>query len=214
MLTHARQLVRYLEHHHSLSSYTARDAKLTSLTHSGLGIEANGKAYTIPFEPPMKSFSEARERVVKLDNDAISALGRSDITIREYRFARGVQFVIMISVLAGFFSFSYRDMFRPGNWIYEVFWGNFPRFSAFLYEWAYVALALMVLIHGVEAIVMASGRLRKHSVPAGSGVWWKWATSAYCEGYGAFARYVICLLEKSLQIWICGLANCATGSTT
>ena len=47
----------------------------------------------------------------------------------------------------------------------------------------------MVAIHAVESGVMAEGRLRRHTVPVGGKLWWKWMASTFLEGAGAMARF-------------------------
>ena len=50
-------------------------------------------------------------------------------------------------------------------------------------------IALPVVgIHAVEAYLLATTRLRKYNVEAGSSLWRKWVASCALEGFGAFQR--------------------------
>ena len=73
-----------MENYHHVSSWTAYDAKISDITLEKLTFSCAGKTYVTPFNPPMTSYREARERVVEMDKECVSALGRSDITISQY----------------------------------------------------------------------------------------------------------------------------------
>lgn len=47
----------------------------------------------------------------------------------------------------------------------------------------------LLVLHMTEAVWMARRRLRKHSVPTFSRLWWKWFLSTFVEGVGAFIRF-------------------------
>ncbi|KAL8865997.1 MAG: hypothetical protein Q9174_006564, partial [Haloplaca sp. 1 TL-2023] len=47
----------------------------------------------------------------------------------------------------------------------------------------------IVALHGSEAIYMEQTRLKKHTVPRLSSLWWKWIGSTFIEGKGAFIRF-------------------------
>ncbi|KAL8626103.1 hypothetical protein Q9189_008215 [Teloschistes chrysophthalmus] len=81
---HQDSLIRYLEHFCHLSSFSAANAKLESLTLGSLSISSRlGRIHLIPIQPPMASWSEARTRFAALDGEAVKGLGRSDITVKE-----------------------------------------------------------------------------------------------------------------------------------
>jgi hypothetical protein len=48
---------------------------MTDIDLNGIKISYGGKSTLIPFDPPLKSLREARERLVQMDKDALSALG-------------------------------------------------------------------------------------------------------------------------------------------
>ncbi|KKY13659.1 putative integral membrane [Diplodia seriata] len=159
------QIARYLEHYCNVSSFAARRARLTDLSLGSMSIGAAGKNFTIPLEPPMQSWREARERVIQMDRDCLAGLGRSDITVRQYTRPRGAHAVIFV-VCALTYS---------------------PGFAAFVARVQPLVLALMIAIHVVEASIMAR-RLQRHNVAQLSGLWWQWVASSFIEGFGALQR--------------------------
>src|SRR5438046_6159284 len=82
---HQAELSHYLRHYSHLSRSAARSPKLTDISLDSITIIAtNGSTYSIALTPPMASLSEARNRLIKMDQDARSALGISDIRVSEY----------------------------------------------------------------------------------------------------------------------------------
>lgn len=161
---------------------------MTSISNDSLTIVASGNRYVIPFDPPMKSLHEARDRVVAMDAEATKALNRSDITIKEYVPPNAIQSVILGGVLLGFFAFLYAAQFQPGHVIYGLFWRHLPGLAALVHRNAALALVAMVVIHGGEAIAIHYTKLKKHSVPVGSTLWYKWIVSTFFEGISCFIR--------------------------
>ena len=109
---HQDSLIRYLEHFHCVSSFSARNAHLEDITFSSLTIKSSGRNYTIPIKPPMTAWSEARPRVVAMDAEAVEALARSNITVKKYVKPYGFMLVVYIACLLTFIGFSRRANFR------------------------------------------------------------------------------------------------------
>lgn len=178
-----------MEFYKDLSSFAARDARLESMQLDSLAIRCGGKLYTIPLSPPLASLKEARERVVQMDQDAIRGLDRSEITVKEYRRPRGLHAVVFGLCLFTYIAFSRRQNVLPGSPIYDYLLKYSPG-SGYFASIQPALITLMVGIHVAEAAVMV-GRLRKHSVPLLSWLWWTWTISTFVEGYGAFQRYAL-----------------------
>ncbi|KAK4985851.1 hypothetical protein LTR66_008049 [Elasticomyces elasticus] len=192
---HHDSVIRYLEHYHKLPSYSAFDGKISGITLSDLELRCRGSTYKIPFDPPMQSYREARERVVKMDQDAVAALGRSDLTVKEFLPPYGLYAVVFVVVLTTFIAFSTRSNFAPGSVL-----GRFvPRFASFCWTVQPFVLYFMLFMHTAEATTMARGRLRKHSVNVRTGAWWKWVGSTFIEGVWAFRRFDEMIKQKRIE---------------
>ena len=187
---HQDSLVRYLEHFCSLPSSAARNAKLDNVTlNSFTVLSTNGSAHIVQIQPPMASLSEARSRAVAMDAEAIKSLQRSDITVKRYVRPHGWTTVVFMLSVLGFLWFSRRSNFLPGSMLYDNLLQYMPRYAKLCYKYQPLAIIAMDVIHGTEATYMAVGRLRRHSVPTFSRLWWTWVASTFIEGYGAFTRF-------------------------
>ena len=187
---HQDSLVRYLEHFCSLSSSVARNAKLDNITIKSFTVlSTNGSAHIIPIQPPMASLSEARSRAVAMDAEAIRSLQRSDITVKRYVRPYGWTTVVFMLSVLGFLWFSRRSNFIPGSVLYDNMLKYMPRFAELCYNYQPLAIITMDVVHGTEATYMAFSRLRRHSVPTFSRLWWTWVGSTFIEGFGAFTRF-------------------------
>ena len=186
---HQDSLVLYLQAYCHVSAKDAKSAQLEDISLSDLVISADGVRYSVPIDPPMKSLSETRSRVVAMYRDSLQRLGFSDIPIKEYRAPRGHHLVIFTVCLATYIGFAQRSNFLPGSIIYESLGlGKVPSFTQFCYDIQPLLLPGMVGIHLLEAGLLAVVRLRPHRVPFLSGVWFAWMASTFIEGFGAFQR--------------------------
>src|SRR6266498_4489490 len=81
---HSSSLTRYLEYYGKLPS--PKYAQLEEITLSHMIISSNGghNQNLIPFNPPMFSYLEARDRLVAMDKVSLEGLGRSDIEVKDY----------------------------------------------------------------------------------------------------------------------------------
>ncbi|CAI7584747.1 unnamed protein product [Penicillium palitans] len=170
---HQDSLRLFLQAYCGITSTQAKNAELEELSTSNLIITAHGTRYSVPIEPPMKNYSEARSRMVAMHKESLKRLGRSEITLTEYRAPRGIHAVIFVLNL------------QPGSDLYEylglhrVPW--FPRLVC-------ITQPLVVAIHIIETIALIVTQLKPLNVPVLSGLWWKWVASCFVEGYGSFAR--------------------------
>lgn len=186
---HQDSLVRYLEHFCHLSSFSARHAKLENVTFDSLSISSStGKVQLVPIQPAMTTWSEARTRFAEIDAQAVAGLGRSSITVKRYERPRGFMAVVFVACCLTYIVFPQRSNFQAGSLLYDIMLYRVDKFAKFCY---YVQPFIMSLslLHVTEAIWMARGRLRKHSVPTFSRLWWQWFLSNAVEGVGAFIRF-------------------------
>ncbi len=187
---HHDSLVRFLEHYAHVSAYSARKAKLAEFQLDSLTIvSSNGRPHVIHIAPPLKSFSKARERMVAMDQETLRGLGRSNVTVKEYIPPNSVLGIAtFVSAGTTMLCFSRRSNFLPGSLLYAFILSYVPRYAQFCYDIQPWLFYVVVTIHLCEATWMARTRLRKHSVPMLSGLWWKWVLSTFIDGVGSFWR--------------------------
>ncbi len=204
---HRDSLIRFLEHKHSLSSASASTAHLADIELSWMLITFRSPSFLpifttrvlVDFEPPLQSYKEVRERLVNMDKDAIEALGRDDITVKEYKRPRGFHTVVFTAVILTVAVFWTSRNFKPGSTLHDNFLYGSPNITWFLRTVQPIVFWIIVTLHPVEALWMDRTRLRKHSVPRLSGLWWKWMLSTLVEGVGAFQRLDAMVMKKRLD---------------
>lgn len=183
---HHDSIVRYLQHYNNLSSPTAYDGKMLDMDLSSLTLSCHGKTYRTPLDPPMKSYREARERVVELDKECRKALGQSDVAVKAYIPPKGPGVVVFLVILATFISYSQRWWFGKGQIVESILGSSFARFSWTIQP---KLLGFMVIVHGIEMIYLAAIKLKHHSVNIRSPAWWLWTASTFVEGQFAYKRF-------------------------
>ena len=194
---HQDSLVRYLEHFCHLSSFSARHAKLSDITFDNLVISTEaGRTHTVPIRPSMTSWSEARPRVVAMDAEAVAGLKRSNITIKEYEKPTWFTSLVIFIVIVNLIVFPRRKNFLPGSLVYDYALVYVPEFARFCLRVRPTVLSLIIGLHSAETWYMHTSKLRKHTVPTFSILWWKWMVSVLLEGYGALSRFNGLLAEE------------------
>ncbi|KAI5195028.1 hypothetical protein E4T39_08397 [Aureobasidium subglaciale] len=193
---HHDSVVRYLEHYHHLPGYQAWTGKITDASLDHIAFECAGLKYRTPLEPPMTSFREARERLVQMDKECVEALGRSDITVKEFLPPKGPYLVGFIIVLTTFVAFSSRSNFEQGSFVSGLAPEPFARFCWKIQPYIWYG---MLVIHTAETISMARGRLRKHNVNIRSQTWWLWLATTFIEGVGSYNRFDNMIRKKRAE---------------
>jgi hypothetical protein len=188
---HQSSLSLYLQHYLSLSPSLAANPKLTSISLSSLTLQTtDGRTHSIPFNPPMTSYAEARARSVAMDKESRAGLGLSTIKITSYIPPTSpFHLTIAFLVLSAYTTFLTYNRITPGTFLYDRILPFFPGGSG-VFLWISRTIALPVLaIHVTETVVMERTRLRKYNVERWSGVWWKWMVGTFVEGFGSFQRF-------------------------
>ena len=198
---HSDSLIRYLRHYRSVSSFSARNARLKSITLNGFTISCSTypsqeSHYTIPIEPPLNSWAEARARLVEMDREACKGLGCSNITVKKYAAPKGFMAVVFGACVWTFLTFSRRSNFLPGSPYYDLLLRYVPWFC---YSIQPFLITILLALHSAEAIHLAITRLNKHTVPMFGGLWWQWITSDLIEGVGALTRFDRIVEEERLR---------------
>lgn len=193
---HQDLLPLFLEVYCLVPRSAAQSAQMEDVSLSELVIRANRTRYRIPFEPPLSSLDDVRQRVIDMRDHCIQTLGLSDIVVREYRPPTGSHAVLFTVCLATFIAFSRRSNFLPGSTLYSVALSHVPRFAAFCYTIQPLLITTMTAIHLAEAIHLAIKRLRPHRVPLFSWLWWAWVVDDFIEGVGALMRFDALVREE------------------
>lgn len=193
-------MIRYAQHYCHTSSFAARNARILDVSLDSLVLDADGTRHRIPLEPPMESWRDARERMVKMDREATVALSKSDITIKEYRSPKGFQAVVFVAGLLTFALLSRRQNCYPGSFIHDNLLRYVPAFATFTAKVRPWVLYPMLAIHIAEAVTMARSRLDKHTVPMLSRLWFTWTISTLIEGVGSFWRYLLFVIVLYMSI--------------
>ncbi len=187
---HQDSLVRYLEHFCHLSSSAARHAKLDDIAFDRLVVSTHGgSTHVIPIQPAMTSWSEARPRVVAMDSEAVAGLNRSNITVKKYLKPTGFWLLLSCLVVYVLIVFPRRENLLPGSWFYDNILVYTPRYARLCLALRGFSLLSIFTLHPLETLYMHTSKLRKHTVPTFSALWWKWVASTLLEGVGAIARF-------------------------
>lgn len=164
---------------------------------SSLTLSCGGTAYRLPLDPPLKSYREARERVVEMDKECRKALGQSDVTVKSFIPPRGAsQLIPFLIILATFVAYSQRWWFAPGEIISRILGSGFARFSWIIQP---KLLGFLIVVHGGEALYFAAVKLAHHAVNMRSSAFWLWTASTFIEGqftYKRFDAHVKAMREK------------------
>ncbi|KAF2203874.1 hypothetical protein GQ43DRAFT_461221 [Delitschia confertaspora ATCC 74209] len=185
---HHDSVRRYIEHHFSASSYSVSDAKMTDISLDHLMLSYSGHKVTLPLSPPMSSLREARERLVQMDKDAIAALGRHPVTLKEYISPYGAYLANFTICLCTYIAFRRQGNFHPGSLLYDNLLVHLPpAFVAFIAKIQPILFPTMCAIHAIECALMAR-KLERHSVLLFSNVWLAWMLSCFVEGITSFKR--------------------------
>lgn len=123
---HKDSISDYAQFYARLPEPVARTATLTDMSFDHLTLSvtsprngAKGTVY-IALNPPMKSFSESRERLIVMAAEALEGLGRSKYVVKEFRHLSLVDSLVAGAVLSGYWAFWNGDVqFAEGGFLRE-----------------------------------------------------------------------------------------------
>lgn len=196
---HRFSLSLYLQVYNAVPANDAKSAHLEDITFNDLLITAAGTRYTVPIDPPMQSFADARSRVVAMHKECLEKKGLSDIMITGYRAPRGGHAVAFALCASVYILFSRRANFLPGSLVYDSLMHKVPTLAAYCHDFQPLAFFGFLGIHLMESGLLALTRLRKHRVPFMSGVWFAWVISTVVEGMTAWQRIDWMVKEKRAE---------------
>jgi hypothetical protein len=199
---HQISLSYYLRYYKQLSSREARLPTLSDISFESMTITAvDGRTYTVPFDPPMKSFAEARTRVVDMDRECREALDISNVRITEYEPPRKPAHIVVFGLcVMAFTFFATKDRIVPGTWFYDNVLPWFPGGPEWFHWTVKIVGPLTLAIHTFETWNLDRTRLRKYGVERGSALWFKWILSCYIEGFGCYQRIDATVKRKKLEL--------------
>jgi hypothetical protein len=181
----AGQVRRYLEAYSDLSVFQTRDAKMTDITLNEMKFMCNGQQHTIAFDPPMKSFRDARERSVQLDKDALTILGRSDLAVDRYvpPTVKTGHLINFSTCFLCYLFLPFPSNWQPGSLLYDTVLHYIPWFANFVALIGWWIFVLIILpVHTLEAGLMARRLRIRHGLTPFDGMWWAWTGSCFVEG--------------------------------
>lgn len=187
---HSLSLSYYLRHYAQLSASQARKPSMLDISFDSMTLQtAAGKKHTIPINPPMNSWADARLRAVDMDREAREGLGIDSIRITAYEPPKTPFHIFVFTTCACVvIIFTASSKIVPGTMFYDEVLPYFPG-GPEVFLWLAKKLALPVLfIHIAETYYLEKTRLWKYGVERGSALWWKWIASCFVEGFGCFQR--------------------------
>jgi hypothetical protein len=202
---HRDSLSMFLEVYNKVPYSEAQTAQIEEIRLTGMTIstadypnraKSSRTNFFVPFEPALNGYEEARHKVVEMHKYCLKTLGRSDITIQEYRRPRGFGAFLFTICLATFIAFSRRSNFLPGSELYSRLLHFVPGFATFCYKIQPLVIGGMVVIHSTETLHLSIYRLRPHNVAIGSRVWLLWVLNDFIEGFTTLQRFDALVEEK------------------
>ncbi|KAI9856784.1 MAG: hypothetical protein M1824_005255 [Vezdaea acicularis] len=195
---HKESLAFFCQYYSNLPSHSVALAQIEDMDLDHMIIVTNTSRNLIRIDPPMKSWAEARARMVKMDEEAIAGLGLSKIIINQYVPPKGFHLVVFILCVMTFILMSTRRNFLPGSIIYEIFLRGNRRIAKFLCRIQPFVLYPMLALHASEAIYLDQTRLKRHRVRRLTKRWCMWMASSFIEGIGAKQRFDKLVKKKIL----------------
>jgi hypothetical protein len=191
---HQASLRLYARHYSKLPLSYAKTAKADDISVDHLILTSSFGRTLIPFKPALKSLAEARERLVAMNEESLKELDVDGTMIDIFPLPdKAVHWIWLGFCSWVIFTLPFRQQIHPdsGSTLSKI-WslgGTAPWLAKLAYTLGPATLWFIGIIHSVEAVVMATGRLRRHEVEMFSGVWWGWIVDVLLMGGGSFMRF-------------------------
>ncbi|SPO04273.1 related to integral membrane protein [Cephalotrichum gorgonifer] len=187
---HKAELSRYLRHSAKVPAHLAKSPVMKEISLENMTIQSDdGALHLVPFEPPMRSYADARKRAVEMDSVARQALGLGDVDINQYAPPTGFGLFVFCAVIFYFYCFFSLPWQVPGSVMHSFWEGAFPG-GVKMQAWVVRLIFIPVVgIHVSEAMTLDRSRLQKFGVQRGSRLWWAWMVTCFFEGLPAFWRF-------------------------
>lgn len=173
---------------------------MTDIDVNQMRFSCAGRTSTITFDPPMKTLREARERLVQMDKHTLRILGRSDITVTRYipPYVKLGHLFNFTQCMLTYLLLPRGANFRPGSLLYDNLLFKVPAFASFVLQVSWIVLPVMLVIHIIEACIMAR-KVNRHGLSSTDATWWKWVGSSFVEGFTSFSRLNGLIAEKQKE---------------
>lgn len=189
---HAADLAAILRHHSGLTEAQAAGAEmvdidLVTLRVSVVDLKGTPTIYDIPIKPPMGSWGDRRVRLVEMTLEARKALG-----VKEFYLPEGWGILSCLGVMWYFLSAAvvFSGNMKPGSFAWRFVKAiHFPGGPKLYVDLVTYLLIPMLIVHGGEAMYMATSRLAPKRVPVGSKVWLLWVVCAFFEGVPCYKKW-------------------------
>lgn len=167
---------------------------------TNIKVRYGGKTAVLPFDPPMKGFREARERLVQMDKDSLQKLGRSDITITKFipAYVNPFHLLNFTQCFLTYAAFIRPSNFRPGSLLFDTLLFRVPLFTKLCIAIHPYLLLIMVSVHLFECFLMAK-KLSRHGLTPFESIWWLWVGTCFVEGITSFWRLDAFIVEKTKE---------------
>lgn len=121
-----------------------------------------------------------------MDKECLEALGRSDITVKDFVPPTGLYALVFAMIATTFVCYSQRRWFERNGLVEHLLGQKFAAFSWTIQPTVFYG---MIAIHGAELAYFIPNYLQKHSVNVRSALFWKWAFFVFVEGQFAYKRF-------------------------
>jgi len=146
------------------------------------------QSVTIPLEPPMKSYRDARERMASMAKEACAAYGVSEYVINKYSNPPFVSIFVACSFLFSLYAFASPENFAKGHWIRKYGLLNIALFADFLEKYSKQVGVFLVALHLGEVAIFWRTRIWKYHMKS-KRARALWSVDCFLEGFGAFKRF-------------------------
>ena len=180
--------------------FQSRNARMVDLDLDKMVFSCGGQQAVIGLDPPMKTLREARERLVKMDQDALQTLGRSDISVTKFipPYTRPAHLWNFTQCLLSFLLLPRPANWQPGSPLYDHALYLVPWLANFAARMGWLIFMIMLPIHSIGAVIMVR-KLARHGCTFLDAVWWKWVGTCFVEGITSFWRLDALIEEKQKE---------------
>ncbi|KUL81882.1 hypothetical protein ZTR_09506 [Talaromyces verruculosus] len=171
---HRDSLSMFLEVYNKVPYTEAQTAQIEEIRLTGMTIstadypnraKSSRTNFFVPFEPALTGYEDARHKVVEMHKYCLQRLGRSDITIQEYRRPRGFGAIMFTVCLATFVAFSRRSNFVPDSELYSRLLHYVPGFATFCYKIQPLVIGGFTALQRFDALVEEKRALKAQHKP-------------------------------------------------
>ncbi|KAH7156158.1 hypothetical protein EDB81DRAFT_786164 [Dactylonectria macrodidyma] len=196
---HTREMSYYLRHYAGASAGAASSPEMLDIDLRGMRIAGRGgREYSVPFDPPLAGWAEARARIVEMAHTARETLGFSDVVVTAYARPRGFGLFVFSAVLFYFGCAASLPWVVPGSPAWQLLEAGFPG-GPEGFVWIVRAIFWPVIgIHLLECYIF-DARLNRHGVERFSGQWWAWESNCFLEGFPSFQRFDAIVAKKAAE---------------